>query len=188
MTNNSVPNLPTPSDIHPLNRHWTLSVHGDGYTKLNFINNISPIYTMTSVEDFWGVWYNLKTPAQLDPPHGRSFSLFENGIIPAWEDAAHANGSKVSFRLYPRNVRTETLVQTWRNLQLLCIGECFGANSADVTGVYLSVKRNFWKFQVWMRTDGWGGSGREMADALRRHLPISKQGHAFEYESFSLGQ
>lgn len=52
---------------------------------------------MNTVEDFWGVWNSAVLPTLL--PFGSNYHLFRDGIKPAWEDSANANGGKWVFNI-----------------------------------------------------------------------------------------
>ncbi|CAD6890649.1 unnamed protein product [Tilletia laevis] len=119
------------------------------------------VVTIESVEEFWGLYNNIIPPSDL--PARANYYLFKDGIRPAWEDPANANGGKWSIQL-PRDKSRESINTLWLHTMLQAIGETLEASYPEnvpnqagsfedelVTGVIMSARPNFYRIVIWTR-------------------------------------
>jgi translation initiation factor 4E len=53
------------------------------------------VATFDMVEDFWGIFNNIRPPSRLNP--GSNYHLFKTGIEPTWEHKENKNGGKWNY-------------------------------------------------------------------------------------------
>jgi len=53
------------------------------------------VATFDMVEDFWGIFNNIRPPSRLNP--GSNYHLFKIGIEPTWEHTANMAGGKWNY-------------------------------------------------------------------------------------------
>lgn len=187
---------------HPLYNVWTLwfdnpshknAASGKG-GKDSWGEDLNKVVTFDSVEEFWGLYNNVVPPSEL--PQKANYYLFKQGIKPAWEDTANANGGKWSIQL-PRDKSRSSIDQLWLYTMLSAIGETLespiktsssdgadagAASSADqtelITGVIMSARANFYRIAIWTRKsdDSSSTSSQEEADdVLQRLMTIGRK-------------
>ena len=74
--------------------------------------------------------------------------VMKDGITPMWEDPKNRNGGCFSYKVSNKNV-----VDVWRDLSYVLIGETISNNSSfvnSVTGITISPKKNFCIVKIWM--------------------------------------
>ncbi|PWN43575.1 eukaryotic translation initiation factor 4E [Ceraceosorus guamensis] len=170
---------------HPLFNNWTLwfdNPSAKGMTsakggKDSWGEDLNKVVTFDSVEEFWGLYNNIIPPSDL--PQKANYYLFKDGIKPAWEDPANADGGKWAIQL-PRDRSRGNIDKLWLHTMLAAIGETLEApydGSAPavgvkevITGVILSARPNFYRIAIWTRE-----AGDATADELdQRLLDIGK--------------
>lgn len=60
------------------------------------VGSFVQVATFDMVEDFWGIFNNIRPPSRLNP--GSNYHLFKVGIEPMWEHPANMNGGKWTYR------------------------------------------------------------------------------------------
>ncbi|KAG5517100.1 hypothetical protein RHGRI_037751 [Rhododendron griersonianum] len=84
---------------HPLEHSWTFWFDNPSAKSKQAAwgSSIRPVYTFSSVEEFWSLYNNIHRPSKLAV--GADFHCFKHKIEPKWEDPVCANGGKwtVSF-------------------------------------------------------------------------------------------
>jgi len=156
---------------HPLWNTWTLwfdnpsakqgAAGGRGGGKTDWGEDQIKVVTVDSVEEFWGLYNNVIPPSDL--PAKANYYLFKDGIRPAWEDPANANGGKWSIQL-PRDKSRDSINTLWLHTMLQAIGETLEASYPDnvpnqassiqdelVTGVIMNARPNFYRINIWTR-------------------------------------
>ncbi|GAA5865335.1 hypothetical protein JCM8547_005058 [Rhodosporidiobolus lusitaniae] len=192
----------SPADFtlkHPLYSPWTLwfdSASKQDKAK-SWDDALSKVVSFQSVEDFWGLYNNIIPPSLLSA--NSNYYLFKEGIKPAWEDPANAQGGKWSVQL-PRGKYTEQIDAYWLYTMLAAIGETFetpfshstpsdssetpasdapspaplpSSFSNEITGVIVSARKAFYRINIWTRTAGSptvGDELREKVDNIGRHF------------------
>ncbi|KAG6879711.1 hypothetical protein C0992_012559 [Termitomyces sp. T32_za158] len=151
-----------------------------------WMEDIKPVITFDSVEEFWGLYNNVVPPSQL--PQKANYYLFKDGIIPAWEDEANKNGGKWSIQL-PREKNRGNVDKMWLYTMLAAIGETFDPSpvisdgpektaKSLITGVILSTRPAFYRLSIWTRLapSGEDDALRERIEGVGRHFKTSVLG------------
>ncbi|KAI9336220.1 translation initiation factor eIF 4e-like domain-containing protein [Zopfochytrium polystomum] len=131
---------------HALHRRWTLwfDAQVKKATQANWHDNLKKVVTISTVEDFWGVYNNIIKASQI--AFGSNYHLFKEGVQPMWEDPANANGGKWVAQI--QKAQKRDLDQLWLNTMLACIGEMF-EDSSEVCGAVVSVRRHADRLSLW---------------------------------------
>ncbi|KAL9321033.1 hypothetical protein ACSQ67_012872 [Phaseolus vulgaris] len=79
---------------HPLENSWTFWFDNPSAKSKQAAwgSSIRPIYTFSTVEEFWSIYNNIHHPSKLGV--GADFHCFKHKIEPKWEDPICANGGK----------------------------------------------------------------------------------------------
>ncbi|GAA6056942.1 hypothetical protein JCM3770_007155 [Rhodotorula araucariae] len=164
---------------HPLYSPWTLwfdSASKQDKAK-SWQDSLARVISFTTVEDFWGLHNNIVPPSTLG--QNANYYLFKEGIKPAWEDDANAQGGKWSVQL-PRGKYTDHIDRFWLYTMLAAIGETFetpyvspsaadpaaaaptttstapaplpSTFSNEITGVIVSTRKAFFRINIWTRS------------------------------------
>ncbi|GAA5865561.1 hypothetical protein JCM3774_002051 [Rhodotorula dairenensis] len=191
---------------HPLYSPWTLwfdSASKQDKAK-SWEDALAKVISFQSVEHFWGLYNNIVPPSTLGA--GSNYYLFKQGIKPAWEDTANAQGGKWSVQL-PRGKYSDQIDQYWLYTMLAAIGETFEtpysdppADSAspsapsddasapsaaatttspaplpstfsnEITGVIVSVRKAFYRINIWTRTSDPDPVHKARIENIGRHF------------------
>jgi translation initiation factor 4E len=112
-----VPALDTLNDKsklhHPLEYSWEMN-----FWHANDWQNTTNICTISTIEDFWGMYNNIP---KLSECTSGNFSFFHKDIRPVWEDEINQDGGKWLWEY--SKIERESLDNNWMNLLLLLIGE-----------------------------------------------------------------
>ncbi|KAJ8546563.1 hypothetical protein K7X08_032637 [Anisodus acutangulus] len=130
---------------HPLEHSWTFWFDNpSGKSKqAAWGSSIRPIYTFSTVEDFWSVYNNIHHPSKLAV--GADFHCFKNKIEPKWEDPVCANGGKWTMS-FSRG-KSDTC---WLYTLLALIGEQFD-HGDEICGAVVNVRVRQEKIAFWTR-------------------------------------
>ncbi|KAM0933911.1 putative translation Initiation factor eIF-4e, eukaryotic translation initiation factor 4E (eIF-4E) [Dioscorea sansibarensis] len=104
-------------------------------------STIRPIHTFSTVEDFWGVYNNVRRPSKLVV--GADFHCFKYGIEPKWEDPICAHGGKWTVSCPKGKADT-----WWLYTLLAMIGEQF-EHGDYICGVVVNVRAKQEKISLW---------------------------------------
>ena len=150
---------------YPLERTWTIweMWSQNPQNQENYKENMQPVGDFECLHSFWQHWnylphavpsdlfYDLKSnqqpmvyPEQISVD---AVSVFETGVIPAWEDPVNKTGCTVSVR---RQVQPEKIKEVWDRLVMSIIGESLPF-SEQVVGCRVVSKQKFTKFEVWLK-------------------------------------
>jgi translation initiation factor 4E len=117
---------PKPKPKHPLENTWTMNFwHSSAW------QTSAKVCTVSSIEDFWGMYNNIPKLTQCDRPN---FAFFLRDIRPVWEDPVNQDGGKWMWD-YPRTGR-ENLDRHWMTLLLLLIGETLSPPDAQAAQIF----------------------------------------------------
>ncbi|CAD6973596.1 unnamed protein product, partial [Tilletia controversa] len=120
------------------------------------------VVTIESVEEFWGLYNNNIPPSDL--PARANYYLVKDGIWPAWEDPANANGGKRSIQppaTSPESRSTpsgSTLCSKPSErpskpaIQKMSPSKQAASKTRLVTGVITSARPNFYRIVIWTRS------------------------------------
>ncbi|UJR15088.1 hypothetical protein I4U23_002055 [Adineta vaga] len=116
----------------PLATKWTFWLDSQKprfTTKEDYEAGLKVIFSVETVQEFWGVFNNIPTPSRL--PNRVSYHLMRQNRKPLWEDRENENGGIYTYRC-PKD-KTNIV---WQELCLAAIGEQFSFNdSDDVVGI-----------------------------------------------------
>ena len=111
-------------------------------TQANWSNCLREVLTVSTVEDFWGLYNNIELASNL--AIGCNYHFFHSGIRPEWEDPANKRGGSWLFTSKRRN----ELDKKWLFTLLACICESF-PSAEQICGVVVSLKHNGDRISVW---------------------------------------
>lgn len=130
-----------------LNTSWTFWLDNSmpNLSAAQYEASLRKIYTVTTIESFWGVVNHLPTPSKLKPRYG--YHLMRGEARPFWEDKIHDNGGMWKLRCKKKD--TDNI---WQEILLACIGEQFSShtNKGDkIIGLSVNIRKNDDLVQVW---------------------------------------
>merc|ERR1719444_679964 len=104
------------------------------------------VHEFNTVEDFWCMFHHVYPPSKLE---NVDYSLFKEGVTPAWEDPAFKNGGRWVVKL--EKVKAQSLDDLWLSLSLALIGEAFVDSGGElVCGAIVSVRSRASKIALWL--------------------------------------
>lgn len=139
----------TPAAKHPLEHSWTFWFDNPSAKSRKadepvvWGSTIRPIYTFSTVEDFWSIYNNIHHPSKL--AMGSDFHCFKHKIEPKWEDPICANGGKWTVN-FARG-RSDTC---WLYTLLAMIGEQFD-HGDEICGAVVNVRSRQEKIALWTK-------------------------------------
>nr|AFV61271.1 eukaryotic translation initiation factor 4E [Chrysanthemum x morifolium] len=130
---------------HPLEHSWTFWFDDPAAKskRTAWGSSMRPIYTFSTVEDFWSLYNNIHKPGKL--ANGADFYCFKKEIEPKWEDPVCANGGKWTMT-FPRS-RSDN---PWLFTLLAMIGEQFD-HGDDICGAVVNVRSRGDKISLWTK-------------------------------------
>ena len=149
--------------VLPLRRSWTWFGHTNAG---NYDESTVPFGTFSDVNQFFAYHNHVPAPdAVFDGVHAlrlskggclvMGFSVFLDGVSPAWEDPVNLGGADLCARLQLGKEELPVLAELWRNATLALVNEELGE---EVVGVRLTHRIDHrsgavtHKFEVWLRT------------------------------------
>lgn len=132
---------------HPLENKWTFWFDNPNDKKKSseWGASLRTVYTVGSVEEFWGVYNNIPPPSKLMPRS--DLHLFKKGIDPKWEDPKCAQGGS-----WTAHAKTRTaLDKFWEDTLLALIGEHFD-DGEDICGAVASIRPGKDRVAIWTST------------------------------------
>ncbi|XP_052179976.1 eukaryotic translation initiation factor 4E-2 [Diospyros lotus] len=137
------------AERHPLEHSWTFWFDSpsaktkQSAKQSDWGSSIRPIFTFSTVEDFWSVYNNIRHPSNLTV--GADFHCFKNKIEPKWEDPVCANGGKWTVT-FARG-KSDTC---WLYTLLAMIGEQFD-HGDEICGVVVNVRGKQERVALWTK-------------------------------------
>ena len=132
------------SELHTLTTPWTFWYDpGTNQIYSNAKGTIKSIHTVSTVEDFWGMYDSMEKLTTLSK--GIDAFFFRKDIVPKTTE----NGGKLMFAVELTN--TEDVEEKWLKLMLSCIGETFELRE-KLNGISFSL-RSVARLFVWIQTD-----------------------------------
>ncbi|KAK9153199.1 hypothetical protein Sjap_000679 [Stephania japonica] len=134
-----------PPPPHPLECPWTFWYDNPSAAPAGvpWGSLISAIYTLSTVEEFWSVYNNIRKPSKL--ANGADLHCFKHEIEPKWEHPKCANGGRWTISL-PRG-KSDTY---WMYTLLAMIGEQFDYGD-EICGAAINVRPKQEKIAIWTR-------------------------------------
>ncbi|KAI9298904.1 eukaryotic translation initiation factor 4E [Neoconidiobolus thromboides FSU 785] len=133
---------------HPLQESWTFWYDSQNSkpAQKDWSQNLKPLITFRTVEDFWGAYNNITKVSELSV--GSNFHIFREGIRPAWEDPANAKGGRWTVQFNKK--QAHGINHYFLYSILMCIGES-SPHSEQVCGIVVSVRKAFYRLSLWTR-------------------------------------
>jgi translation initiation factor 4E len=134
---------------HPLEATWVMWYDKITGTTRNhrsdYRSSLKHLYTISSVEDFWRLYNNIRQPSHLD--RNSNYHFFKEGIDPMWEDPANAEGGK-----WVLTVKDDegVLDNAWEELLLAMIGGLIQSCHA-INGAVVSRRKKGDRVALWTR-------------------------------------
>lgn len=137
--------------LHPLENEWTMwydrrpaagkRLKGE---LENYENNLRPIGSFATVEDFWRYYNHLVKPSKIEL--NANYHLFKKGIKPMWEDPGNMKGGKWVLLLRGGDKNLSDVV--WENVVLGLIGETLDSED-EICGAVMSRRKAGDRIAVW---------------------------------------
>ncbi|PKA54509.1 Eukaryotic translation initiation factor 4E-1 [Apostasia shenzhenica] len=133
---------------HPLEHSWTFWFDNPSAKsrQATWGSSIRPIYTFSTVEDFWSLYNNIHHPSNLLV--GADFYCFKHKIEPKWEDPVCANGGK--WTISCARGKSDTF---WLYTLLAMIGEQFDYGD-EICGAVVNVRGKQERIALWTKNAG----------------------------------
>nr|AGI41304.1 eukaryotic translation initiation factor 4E [Phaseolus vulgaris]AGI41305.1 eukaryotic translation initiation factor 4E [Phaseolus vulgaris]AGI41306.1 eukaryotic translation initiation factor 4E [Phaseolus vulgaris]AGI41307.1 eukaryotic translation initiation factor 4E [Phaseolus vulgaris] len=130
---------------HPLENSWTFWYDNPSAKskQAEWGSSIRPIYTFSTVEEFWSIYNNIHHPSKLGV--GAGFHCFKHKIEPKWEDPICANGGKWTMTF--QRGKSDT---SWLYTLLAMIGEQFDYGD-EICGAVVNVRNRQDKISIWTK-------------------------------------
>ncbi|OMJ84816.1 hypothetical protein SteCoe_14004 [Stentor coeruleus] len=135
---------------HELENSWTLyvtkqrTVQGFEKNKKEWEDRLTKIHTFGTVESFWSVHNNLRSPSEMTNDRG-DYYLFKDMILPEWEDSLNVGGGSLILNFDPFKAD-----DVWSRVQLSLIGNFYHEFSRYICGVELAIRKNRFKIAIWI--------------------------------------
>ncbi|CAO3592181.1 unnamed protein product [Absidia cylindrospora] len=164
---------------HPLHYSWVFwFMHCSPGSKItNYEDQMKPIATFSSIEEFWAVYSHINRPHDL--PTISDYHLFKHGVRPMWEDAANIQGGKWIVR-----VKKGLASRYWENLVLAIIGDQFDVQD-EICGAVLSIRNSEDIISIWNKTSSNGRINLKIRDTVKKVLNLP-QDTTMEYKSHNV--
>mmetsp|Transcript_57084 Transcript_57084/g.79168 ORF Transcript_57084/g.79168 Transcript_57084/m.79168 type:complete len:200 (+) Transcript_57084:96-695(+) len=153
---------PDMSVKHPLQNTWVLYFDGGVYyNKMKkfetWHESLQKVATVSTVEDFWGVFNNIPPPAAL--PAGANYYFFKEQCYPEMENDANRGGGKWQVITGGKNGPREKLNDIFLNLVMMMVGEQFeGSDNEQVCGAVVQNRQKGDRVAIWTSDAGNGES------------------------------
>ncbi|XP_076919690.1 eukaryotic translation initiation factor 4E-1-like [Bidens hawaiensis] len=147
---------------HPLEHSWTFWFDNPSAKskQVAWGSSIRPIYTFSTVEEFWSLYNNIHRPSRLAA--GADLHCFKNRIEPKWEDPVCAGGGKWTMT-FPKS-KSDTC---WLYMLLAMIGEQFD-HGDEICGAVVNVRSRQEKIALWTKN-----ASNEAAQVLIFHSIVN---------------
>lgn len=172
---------------HPLQSKWTLWFRASTKPTSTAVKNAAKsdnweaslqcVNTVDTIEDFWGMYNNVPGIDRMED--SSDYMFFKEGIRPAWEDPANANGG--SFTLQFKNTNASGVGDfVWISTLLLVVGSTL-THYDKITGlVYSKRSSRADRLSLWLSS-----SDREICRLTETEWMDLL--HKYNREAFSIG-
>lgn len=162
------------SKKHPLEHRWTLWYDNplQKQTTNKYGQTLRAVFSFDTVEDFWCLYNNVKSPSQLSP--NATFYLFKDGVEPKWEDRRNEHGGSWTASV-PKSPNQKTVLDAWwLNAVLGCIGEQF-SDGDEVNGIAVNIRMKGDRIDLWTKTASNEALQMSIGKQLKNLLDIQGQ-------------
>lgn len=133
---------------HPLQDRWCLWIlnpNAGKREKENWCAQLTPVHSFNTVEDFWCMYNHIHAPTS----RGHAdYSIFREGVRPAWEDEIFKKGGRWVLKLPPKY---RDLDDMWQQIILAMIGESLDQKFGDyICGAVVSNRARGPKVALWI--------------------------------------
>mmetsp|Transcript_15732 Transcript_15732/g.29756 ORF Transcript_15732/g.29756 Transcript_15732/m.29756 type:complete len:247 (-) Transcript_15732:253-993(-) len=161
-------------DTLSLNGSWTLWFD---HPKLappgsDWKENLKTIVTFSTMDVFWRAFNNLQPVSQLQV--GSNYSIFREGIEPAWEHPENIEGGKFVLTLNKKDNKTGKLDEYWLYTVLAVLGEMIDKTGDEVCGAVVSVRKSQDRIALWLKKSSPPEHCIVIAERWKKALEIEK--------------
>ncbi|CAN6626807.1 eukaryotic translation initiation factor 4E [Trichomonascus vanleenenianus] len=138
------------SVVHPLTHKWTFWYTRPAMSpKEDWSALLKEIVTVTTVEEFWGVFNSIPKIQELQLKSDCSF--FKKGIRPEWEDPQNSKGGKLTYMVPKRAAAASD--ELWMKLLLGIVGGTLDNEEEEIiSGAFINVRRGGNRINIWTTT------------------------------------
>ncbi|TKR63548.1 hypothetical protein L596_027363 [Steinernema carpocapsae] len=133
---------------HPLKREWTFWYLNDN-KNLDWLKRLKEICTVKTLEDFWMLFKNIRTPSRL--ANTCDYNFFRDQINPRWEADENKLGGRWRIQVNPSPHSNDILDIIWQEVLVAMIGEQFGEDMDQICGVVLNARNKGCKVCIWTK-------------------------------------
>ena len=185
--------------MHKLQNKWVFWEHTKmprNATDEDWANSYNKIAEFTTIEDFWNIYSCMPRPSEImfdgkkfPSIENRSidgFSLFKNGILPAWEDPINEHGCEL--RMIKGVTNLDILDLYWENILLAVIGqtieetdEICGCRVTDKSKVGRGPSKSIFNIHLWLKY-----SNEEIINSIKLRLIEAITSKNFKLPEFEI--
>lgn len=111
--------------------------------------NLKTIATFSSMDVFWQAFNNMLPASQISV--GSNYSIFREGIEPAWEHPKNMEGGKFVLTLNKKDSKTGKLDEYWLYTVLAVLGETIDKTGDEVNGAVVSIRKSQDRIALWLK-------------------------------------
>jgi translation initiation factor 4E len=151
-------------------------------TKEQFDAKLIDLCSVSTVEEFWGVFLHMRNPSSLET--NIKIFLFEKGIKPLWEDERNQGGGRFYFR-----VNKDIADRIWQDLVLDYIGDDIDFRGL-ASGLQIACKPEMIVISIWVKEYSTDMKNR-LLDWIEQHklmpgrVKLEYQSHYGSYDKYS---
>lgn len=148
-----------------------------------WIDNMHKIYSIDSIESFWGIMHHLKSVCDLQ--YGCDYYFFRKDIEPMWEHSKNKNGGMWVISSH-KSKRNSELNLLWIEVLMFLIGENMDVDDSEqICGAAINIRGNYDKISVWTTDSRNSEANTRIGMELKSILNLN---HRIEYISHSDNQ
>jgi translation initiation factor 4E len=141
--------------VIPLHGKWTLWFDNPRLAPAgtDWKDNLHACGSFDDIEAFWRVFNNIKPASTLQV--NSNYSIFREGVLPAWEDEANVEGGKFVLTLPKKDgkgAHQGKVDEYWLFTVLAVLGETMDATGDQVMGAVVSIRKAQDRIALWLKT------------------------------------
>lgn len=151
-----------------LQHTWRFLEHSKNASDQNWSNSYKEIISFSTIEEFWASFSCMPRPSEImfdgklfpliETRQIDGYSMFKEGINPAWEDPANQYGGEL--RMIRGVTNLEQLNILWENIVLALIGEMIeetdeicGCRITDKSKIGKGPNKSIYNIHIWLKYD-----------------------------------